>query len=98
MKRSWVAALAIVCLVGLSGAVSAQEEPQQKKKSPEKTFAKLDTDGNGSLSLEEYVGKKEGDAVAKAEANFKKLDKDSDGSLTLEEFKERAKMKSGKEG
>ena len=96
MKRSWVAALAVVCLVGLNGAVSAQQ--QQKKRSPEKAFAKLDTDGNGKLSRNEYVGQKEGEAVSKAEANFKMLDKNSDGSLTLEEFKERAKTKKDKEG
>jgi hypothetical protein len=58
------------------------------KMDPEAAFKKLDKDGDGSVSLEEFKGsaraKKD---PAKAEEFFKKKDKDSDGKLTLEEFK-----------
>ncbi len=47
----------------------------------------MDKDSDGKLTLEEFKGKKMGDALAKAEAQFKKMDKDSDSKVTLEEFK-----------
>ncbi len=46
--------------------------------------------GDGSLSLQEFQGKKGGE---KAEKRFQKLDKNSDKSLTLDEFKSRKKKK-----
>jgi Ca2+-binding EF-hand superfamily protein len=54
---------------------------------PEKIFKKLDTDGDGTISLEEFkagpMGKKD---PAKAETLFKKKDKDGDGKLSSEEL------------
>lgn len=99
MRRLWAIAVAVVCLAGLSGAVSAQAPKAQqapKKKSPEKLFAKRDTNGDGKLTLEEYIGKKSGNSSARVEY-FRILDQDSDGSLTLAEFKDRSKMKKGAE-
>jgi hypothetical protein len=50
---------------------------------PEERFKKWDENGDGKLSLAEYVGKK---TAAEDEEEFKKFDKDGDGFLTLEEF------------
>jgi len=57
------------------------------KRDPAEVFKKLDANGDGKVSLEEFkagpAGKKD---PAKAEEIFKKKDKDGDGFLTLEEF------------
>ncbi len=73
-------ALAVVC--GLVSPLAAADE--KPKPDAEAIFKKLDKDGNGSLSLEEFKGKRD---AAKAESAFKKLDKDNSGSISLEEFK-----------
>jgi hypothetical protein len=54
----------------------------------------MDKDGNGSLNLEEFRGKKTSE---EAEEAFKKLDKDADGSLSLEEFSAAGKRGEKKE-
>ena len=65
-------------------AAGADAKP---KRDPAEVFKKLDTNGDGKVSLEEFkagpAGKKD---PAKAEEIFKKKDKDGDGFLTLEEF------------
>lgn len=57
------------------------------KRDPAEVFKKLDANGDGKISLDEFkagpAGKKD---PAKAEEIFKKKDKDGDGFLTLEEF------------
>lgn len=78
-----------------------QDEATKEKKghNPEQMFKKLDTDSNGSLSLDEFkaspMGKKAGD---KAEARFTKLDADSNGSVSPEELKAGAKGGKGEKG
>jgi Ca2+-binding EF-hand superfamily protein len=68
-------------------AADAPAKGEKKKADPEAMFKKLDADGNGSLSLEEFkagpMGKKD---PAKAEEIFKKKDTNNDGSLSLQEF------------
>ena len=62
---------------------------------PEKAFKKLDTNGDGAISLEEFkagpAGKKD---ASKIEALFKKKDKDGDGKLSPEEM-HKAKVENG---
>lgn len=87
MKKLFVTAV----ILGLFIPVLAAQE--KKGATAEEVFKKMDKDGNGKLSLAEFVGKREGDKATKAEANFKKKDKDGDGNLTLEEFKAGGKKK-----
>lgn len=82
--------LAVVVMVVLTGSVSAKEKEGADKPAPpgaEKVFAHKDKDGNGKLSLEEYLGKIPADKAEKAKARFAKLDTDASGDLNLDEFK-----------
>ena len=55
---------------------------------PEAMFKKLDSNSDGSVSLEEFKASPRGQKdPARAEEGFKKMDKDSDGKLTLDELK-----------
>jgi len=64
----------------------APSAPAKPKLTPEERFKKMDANGDGALSLEEFLGKAKPEAKAAREEEFKKLDKDGNGSLSLEEF------------
>lgn len=59
-----------------------------QRPNPEEMFKKLDTNNDGTVSLDEFkaspIGQKD---AAKAEELFKKLDANADGGVTLEELK-----------
>lgn len=82
---STLAALAVV--TSFSFAADEAKKPaagEKPKADPAAVFAKKDTNGDKSLSLDEFkAGAKD---AAKAEETFKKKDKDGDGKLSLEEF------------
>jgi hypothetical protein len=55
---------------------------------PEEAFKKLDTNGDGTVSLEEFkAGPRAQRNPERAAEAFAKMDKDGDGKVTLEEFK-----------
>ena len=64
--------------------VAAQDE---KKGDPEARFKRLDKDGDGKLTLEEFKGNRTGEKAEQAEKQFKRIDKDGDSKLTLDEYK-----------
>jgi hypothetical protein len=68
-----------------------------KRPSPEEFFKKLDANGDGSLSKDEYLASPRAKQdPAKGAENFSKMDKDSDGKITKEEFAAAAKAREGK--
>jgi len=68
-------------------AGDATTTPAKPKRDPAESFKKLDANGDGKLTLEEFLagpqGKKDPD---KAKAYFQKVDKDNTGSITLEQW------------
>jgi hypothetical protein len=75
-------------------ATTTDATTTKPKHDPAEQFKKLDTNGDGKLSKEEFMASKHAQKdPAKAEAQFKKLDKDGDGFLTLEEFSARGAHK-----
>lgn len=98
MKRWFV--WTVIAAVVTSFAVFAQAE--EKKEGAKKggaggqagMFKKMDGDGDGKVSCEEFVKAKncaDDAAKQKAEAAYKKMDANSDGALTTEEMQEWAK-------
>lgn len=59
------------------------KKADKPKPSREEQFKKLDKDGNGSLSIDEFRGKRE---ASQAEAAFKALDTNGDGAVSLDEY------------
>ena len=99
-KCVWVLvfAFAFACFQG-SDLLAAQANGKGKGgPKAEANFRKLDKDGDGKVTLDEYIGLKEGEAKAKALKTFQKLDTNRDGHLTLEEYKAASAKKAPKKG
>lgn len=96
MKKVLSMVLLAVISFGVTGFVNAADEKPKKKPDAAARFKKMDKDGDGKLSLEEFIGKREGEKKEAAEKVFNRKDKDSDGSLTVEEFSATPKKKKKK--
>ena len=77
-------AVALITACVAFGAQVPTSQTGQKPRDPKKMFARLDTDRDGKVSLEEF--KARGKDPAKREKRFKKLDTNHDGFLSMEEF------------
>ncbi len=91
MKKLLAIMLGVTLAFGGSAAYAAKKA---KPTSPEDAFKKLDSNGDGKLSLSEFSASVK-DATKAGDA-FKKLDKNNDGFLDLEEFKAGMEMKKKK--
>jgi hypothetical protein len=84
--KKLIAFLAVL-VVGITFTM-AEDAPKKEghKHDPAAAFKKLDTDGDGVVTLEEFKAGYKGKDPSKAEGQFKKMNKSGDGKLTLEEF------------
>jgi len=89
MKKVLIAAMVAMFALGTCAAPGFAADDEKA----DKAFKKLDANGDGKLSVEEFVGKRTGDKAEKAKKLFAKLDKNSDNFVSLEEFKARKKKK-----
>jgi hypothetical protein len=89
MKKLITILAALAVSVSFATAADAAKKEAKKAGAPtaEERFKKLDTNGDGFISLEEFKASPAGQKdAAKAEEFFKKKDKDGDGKLSPEEF------------
>jgi Ca2+-binding EF-hand superfamily protein len=84
LTRCLMAAIAFAVLS--PAAVMAQET--KPKMDPEKVFKRRDTDGDGSISEDEFLAAaKEDKQKDTMKKRFGKIDANGDGKLSLDEFK-----------
>ncbi len=62
-----------------------------KRRSQEQFFKNRDRNGDGAITLEEYIGNPKGRNVPALTKRFKKIDSNGDGKLQLDELKEQTK-------
>jgi Ca2+-binding EF-hand superfamily protein len=92
MTKTVVTVVAVLVVVGNLGAqedAAAKRKAAQEKiaKMAEEQFKKLDKDGDGQLTLDEFKGRRAEGKMA--EELFKILDKNEDGKVCIEEFKDK---------
>jgi len=82
--------------VGGSSAVQHKEKPKRqeitttvapKLRSQDQFFKKRDRNGDGVITLEEYIGNPKGRNVPALTKRFKKIDSNGDGRLQLDELR-----------
>jgi Ca2+-binding EF-hand superfamily protein len=77
----------ILTVLALSVAFATAADEAKPKRDPAETIKKLDKNGDGKVSAEEWkaIPSAKTDPAKNAES-FKKLDKNADGFITLEEM------------
>lgn len=65
--------------------------PVPKRRSPEQFFKNRDLNGDGAITLKEYIGNPEDRNVPALTKRFKKLDSNGDGKLKLDELEKQTK-------
>jgi EF hand len=86
--------ITLLSVLAMAATVSAADGAAKKgdakgkgKADPAAAFAKMDKDGDGKVSKEEFMASPQAKKDAtKAGESFTKRDKNSDGSLSKEEF------------
>lgn len=88
MKLSYrLLLVTIATAVALPAAVFAAKADKKKNATPAATFATVDKDGNGEITLEEFLAaEKDKGTVEAAKARFAAMDKNNDGKITKDEF------------
>jgi len=91
MRRLWTMAAVMVAVsflgVGLLQAADAPKKGEHKRPSPEQIIKKLDTDGNGTLSLEEFSkSRRFKDNAERAKNAFERMDTDKNGQVCVKEL------------
>ena len=82
------AAIVVIGLaVGFSVPSSASAAEPKKPADPEKVFKRKDSNGDGSLSLDEFKAGMKPEVADKADKRFRKIDSNGDGKLSFDEFK-----------
>lgn len=93
--------------IGIVSVSIGQETDKKQRMSPEEKFAKVDTNGDGVVSLTEFSSMKRPKRPQKegaeqrepkdSQVRFDKIDANGDGNISLEEFAY-GKKKKGKKG
>ena len=65
--------------------------PAPQARSPEQFFKNRDRNGDGAITLEEYIGNPKGRNVPALTKRFKDFDSNGDGKLQLDELKQQTK-------
>ncbi len=65
--------------------------PAPKRRSPDQLFKQRDQNGDGVITLEEYIGNPKGRNVPALTKRFKKVDSNGDGKLQLAELRMQTK-------
>jgi len=99
MKSLFITLSVIALSAQLGGAADDEAKPKPAKPAGKQDinakFDKLDTNGDGKISKEEFAASPMAKRLAeKADAHFAKLDADSDGFLSKEEFAAQAPARS----
>lgn len=95
----WIVAAAVVSAMAMSTSAAEKKAGGQRGGGPAVGFKKMDADGNGTVSCEEFVKARnpaDDEAKKKMEAMFKKMDANGDGQLTAEELAEWQKNRPAK--
>lgn len=93
MVRKVIVAIVVMSLgfAASAGAAEGKGKKGDDKKSAarvEKAFKKIDSNGDGKVSLDEFKTARKSAKPERLEAAFKRFDTDNSGELSFEEFRD----------